>query len=165
VRDDNPNLSDRELTWMINSEISSHFDALRVHTIAPLQMYLRYSSENKQEELDTRMREKAEKEFTSQRHSNPDAPVNSRIDTMVESKYRGLKKQNKYFQRVMQDAFIDGNIESVDELSSIDTLMGVMGNEYHHSQQQIKKDLDVSLLNEQDKQIESEAMLYFLCAV
>lgn len=165
MRDGNPQLSDRELTWMINSEISAHFDALRVHTIVPLQIYIKYSSENKKKDLDMRMREKAEKAFTSQRHPNPDAPVNSRVDAMVESKYRSLKKQNKYFQRVMKDAFIDGNIENVHELSSVDTLMGVLGTEYHNSQQEIKENLDISLLNEKDKQIESEAMLYFLCAV
>lgn len=111
------------------------------------------------------MHEQAERAYVSQRHPNPDAPVNRAVDDMVESKYRSVSREHEYLERIMRTLFIDGNIESVDELKRLDSSMGILGTEYYQTQKETRENLDVSLLNETDKQIESEAMCYFLFAV
>lgn len=165
TKNENPNLSTRELTWIINSKISANFDDMRAHIISPLQLYLKYSSQSEQENLDILMREEAERAYVSQRHPNPDAPVNRTVDQMVESRYNTLKQDHRGFTRTMNDSFIRWNIENINELSTIDTYMWVLWTEYYQTQKEVKDNLDVSLLNEADKEIEWKAMLYFLCAV
>jgi len=49
--DDNPDLSMRELTWMINSKIQNYFKNIRDNLILPVKALLDFSSELKQQEL------------------------------------------------------------------------------------------------------------------
>lgn len=162
---ENPDLSSRELTWIINSKISSAFNDIRDHVIPTLQIYLKYSSQGESEQQDIQMREVAEKAYVSQRHPDPDAAVNRTIDQMVERKYKSLQKDTQYFERIMKDSFIQWNIDRPGELRNIDTSMWLVSSEFYSNKETIQQDLKISLLNEADQAIESKAMLYYLFAV
>lgn len=165
TKNENPHLSTRELTWIINSKISANFDDMKAHIISPLQLYLKYSSQSEQENLELIMREEAERAYISQRHPNPNAPVNRTVDQMVESRYNSLQQEHRGFERTMKDSFILWNIESIDELGTLDAYVWVLSTEYYQIQKDVWDNLDISLLNEADKEIEWKAMLYFLCAI
>lgn len=165
AQEENPDLTLRELTWIINSKISEKFDNIRAYVIPPVQMYLKYSSQSERENLNTHIGQEAERAYVSQRHPNPNAPANRTVDQMVTSRERQYAQDYEYFEREMRDMFINGTIQSVDELKNLDATLGVTQDEYRQIQADTRENLDVSLLNEADKQIESEAMCYFLFAV
>lgn len=165
AQEENPDLTLRELTWIINSKISEKFDNIRAYVIPPVQMYLKYSSQSERENLNTHIGQEAERAYVSQRHPNPNAPANRTVDQMVTSRERQYTQDYEYFEREMRDMFINGTIQSVDELKNLDATLGVTQDEYRQIQADTRENLDVSLLNEADKQIESEAMCYFLFAV
>lgn len=150
-RDQYPELSLRELTWIINAEINNFFAQIRDEIIFPAQLCIDFSSQETQSKMLSHMWEGASRENWSP----------SRIQRAQEN----MTIQMQELSYLLQDPESSSDnilyqyenilYEREFNLGDFETDMYVQSDET----------FDVSLLSEADKQIEGKSMLYFLCAV